>query len=192
MKVRRTSREEMRSRTARFGELRPRQQRYDSEHGIPLAAYEELAAKKIFLLMAPPGAGGASHHPAVQGAPGLVVSICECPPGNGPELHAHALTVETFLCLSGRFEVRWGEAIDERLVLEPLDMVCVPPNVMRAFRNVSSETARLLVMIQGDNQALNDVAFTPAVAERISQRYGEPVLQAFKSTVGMRFDAEIV
>ncbi|MEI8268115.1 MAG: cupin domain-containing protein, partial [Betaproteobacteria bacterium] len=127
---------EMEAHIARFARMKPKSRRYAEQAGIPAEAFEMIAAKNIFLLMAPEGAGGANASPAVKGAPGLTVNVCECPPGNGPMLHAHQSTRETFFCLRGRFEVRWGDQGELSTMLEEFDMIAVPPGVSRAFTNV--------------------------------------------------------
>lgn len=182
---------EMETRIARFGSLRPKSRRYAEQSGIPAEAFEMIAAKNIYLLMAPEGAGGANAAPAVTGAPGLTVNICECPPGNGPMLHSHQRTRETFFCLRGRFEVRWGDRGEHRTTLEEFDMVAVPTNVSRAFTNVGDTMAYLLVMIQGDNDELNDVAYSPEVGDEIVRRYGPTVKERFETTLGWNFKAGV-
>jgi uncharacterized RmlC-like cupin family protein len=182
---------EMEAYIARFARLHPKSRGYAEQAGIPAEAFEMIAAKSIYLLMAPGGAGGANAAPAVHGAPGLTVNICECPPGNGPMLHAHERTRETFFCLRGRFEVRWGDAGEQRTLLEEFDMIAVPPGVSRAFTNVGDGTAYLLVMIQGGNDDLNDVAYAPEVGAEIVRRYGAEVKQRFEQVLGWNFKAGV-
>ena len=182
---------EMEAHVARFARLKPKSRRYAEEAGIPAEAFEMIAAKNIFLLMAPEGAGGANAAPAVKGAPGLTVNVCECPPGNGPMLHAHQRTHETFFCLRGRFEVRWGSAGEHSTTLDEFDMIAVPPNVSRAFTNVGDSTAYLLVMIQGASEDLSDVAYAPEVGEQISRRFGAGVKQRFEEVLGWNFKAGV-
>jgi uncharacterized RmlC-like cupin family protein len=181
--------QEMEGRIARFASLMPKSRRYAEQAGIPAEAFEMIAAKNIYLLMAPEGAGGANAAPAVAGAPGLTVNVCECPPGNGPMLHAHERTRETFFCLRGAFEVRWGDRGEHATRLEEFDMIAVPPGVTRAFRNVTDRTAYLLVMIQGGNDDLDDVAYSPEVGEEIVRRFGPEVKARFESVLGWNFEA---
>jgi uncharacterized RmlC-like cupin family protein len=183
--------EQMATRIARFAALQPKSRRYAQASGIPAEAFEMIAAKHIYLLMAAAGAGGANAAPAVTGAPGLTVNLCECPPGNGPMLHVHQRTRETFLCLDGRFEVRWGDVGEHRTTLERFDLIAVPPKVSRAFTNVGETTAYLLVMIQGGDEELNDVAYAPAVGDAIRQRFGADVLRRFEEVLGWNFRAGV-
>ncbi len=72
----------------------------------------------------------------------MIVSVAECEPGNGPGLHRHLNSVENFFCLSGRFEIAWGDQGEHTLVLEPLDMISVPRGENRSFRNISNGFGR--------------------------------------------------
>ncbi len=191
MKTITPSPQDMERSIARFSNLKPKSRRYAEQSGIPAEAFEMIAAKTIYLLMAPADAGGANASPAVQGAPGLIVNICECPPGNGPMLHAHERTRENFLCLKGSFEVRWGDAGEHSTRLEPFDMIAVPPGVTRAFRNDGDDTAYLLVMIQGASDDLNDVAYSPQVGDEITQRFGAVVKSRFEDVLGWNFKAGV-
>jgi uncharacterized RmlC-like cupin family protein len=182
---------EMEARIPRFARLEPKSRRYAERSGIPAEAFEMVAARHIYLLMAPEAAGGANAAPAVRGAPGLTVNVCACPPGNGPMLHAHERTRETFFCLRGRFEVRWGDRGEHMTLLDEFDMVAVPPRVTRAFRKVGEDTAYLLVMIQGGNDDLNDVAYSPEVGKQIVQRFGPEVKERFETVLGWNFRAGV-
>ncbi|HVZ46603.1 MAG TPA: cupin domain-containing protein [Ramlibacter sp.] len=83
---------------------------------------------------------------AIPDAQDFHVAIVKAAPGKGSGLHSHT-TTEVFLPLSGRWSIQWGGKGHE-LMLETWDVISVPPNVMRGFRNESSEDA-YLVAIQG-------------------------------------------
>ena len=70
---------------------------------------EKITARKVYPVMAPADYQGRSAGAPVKGPRGLIVTIAECEPGNGPGLHRHLNTVENFMCLSGRFEIAWGD-----------------------------------------------------------------------------------
>jgi mannose-6-phosphate isomerase-like protein (cupin superfamily) len=138
---------QMEARVARFNRLQTYQTQNLATQGIPPGAMEKITARKVYPVMAPPDYQGRSAGAPVKGPRGLIVTIAECEPGNGPGLHRHLNTVENFMCLSGRFEIAWGDAGEHSLVLEPLDMISVPRGENRRFRNISNETGRLLVLI---------------------------------------------
>lgn len=185
MKTRQVTPAEMERHIARFAKLQPQKAEYE-KRGIPTAAFEMLAAKTIYLLMAPEGEQGSTASPAVTGQPGLTVNIVRCPPGNGPLLHAHMHTQENFMALSGRWEVRWGDAGEHATILEPFDLIAVPKGTGRQFRNVGKDDALLLVLIQGE-EALNDIYYAPEVGEELVRRFGSDTKAAFEK-IGFSFE----
>jgi hypothetical protein len=118
--------EAMEARVARFNKLQTYQRQNFEAYGIPAGAVERITARRVYPVMAPADYEGRSAGAPVKGPRGLIVSIAECEPGNEPGLHRHLNTVENFLCLSGRFEIAWGDRGEHVLVLEPLDMISVP------------------------------------------------------------------
>ena len=190
MKTIHVSPEEMEARTARFGQITPQSTSYAEDTGIPKEAYEMLTAKTLYLLMSPASQGGPmAQAPAVTTADKMSVIIAECPPGDRPLLHAHHKTNETFFCLNGRFRIRWGDEGENETYLEPLDMIAVPPGVVRDFTNVSDETARLLVWITGEAEDdFNDIEMPPVEAEKLKQKFGADILDKF-AAIGVSFNA---
>jgi mannose-6-phosphate isomerase-like protein (cupin superfamily) len=182
--------EKMAARVARFNKLQTYQTQNLATQGIPPGAMEKITARKVYPVMAPADYQGRSAGAPVKGPRGLIVSIAECEPGNGPGLHRHLNTVENFMCLSGRFEIAWGDAGEHSLVLEPLDMISVPRGENRRFRNVSNETGRLLVMIvpETDQQA-DPISYAPSLAREIANEYGKDALEGLQK-VGFKFEDE--
>ena len=181
--------EEMKNRIARFGDLQPSKKSFNPQTvGVPGEAYEMIAAHSVFSVMAPEGNTRGAAKPAVTGIPGLEVAIAVCPPGQGPALHSHDRTIESFLCVSGRFEVIWGDNAEHSVVLEQADFISVPPKVYRRFRNVSDvPDAKLLVLVQGGiKDTFGDVSFDPKLVPQINERFGEKVVENFKN-IGIFF-----
>ena len=169
---------------ARFDALQPTKGNYEAL-GIPTEAYEMLTAKTLYTLLAPGDAAGSHQFTAVKGPPGLSITIAECPPGDGPMLHAHMETHEIFFCLKGRFELLWGDEGQHRDVLEQYDMVNVPLGVSRAFRNITDENALLFVVIQGTNQ--NDIGYAKSIGDEVAEKYGPDVRDAIEEHTSMKF-----
>jgi mannose-6-phosphate isomerase-like protein (cupin superfamily) len=184
--------DEMASRIVRFDTIQPKKSRLEAAEGIPAKALEAIAANSIYLYMAPgtaPGAG--NQNPGIKSLDGLTVNICRCPPGDGPALHAHDRTVETFMTLRGEFEVSWGDTGEHLTALKQFDMISVPPRVMRSFRNIGTEEAILLVLIQGETRDVaTDVQYAPETGRRIADEFGEDVRTRIEQ-MGWRFDAEL-
>jgi quercetin dioxygenase-like cupin family protein len=190
MKAKSLSPEAMEARVARFNKLQTYQRQNFDTHGIPPGAVEKITARRVYPVMAPADYQGRSAGAPVKGPHGLIVSIAECEPGNGPGLHRHLNTVENFLCLSGRFEIAWGDQGEQKLTLEPLDMISVPCGENRSFRNVSDETGRLLVMIvpESDEQ-IDPISYAPSLAKEIESQYGRAALEGLQK-IGFKFEDE--
>jgi mannose-6-phosphate isomerase-like protein (cupin superfamily) len=181
--------EEMEStRVARFNKLQTYQRQNMDAHNIPPGAVEKVTARKVYPVMAPPDYQGRSAGAPVKGPRGLVVSIAECEPGNGPGLHRHLNTVENFFCLSGRFEISWGDNGEFKTVLEPNDMVSVPRGENRKFFNVSDVFGRLLVMIVPETDEQTDpISYAPSLAKEIETEYGKSALEGLQK-IGFKFE----
>src|SRR5262245_37188214 len=193
MKSIQVSADEMRPRTARFKDLRSYQYQNESASGIPMEVLEKIAAHRVYPLMVPESYSGRSAQAPIKSAPGLVLSIAECPPGDGPAMHVHEQTIENFFCLSGRFEIAWGDpGTEEAVILEPLDFISVPPGVPRKFTNIHvSETGRLFVIIHVQTSEQGDrIAFQPELRAEIERKHGPTTVEAL-DRIGIRFDAGI-
>jgi uncharacterized RmlC-like cupin family protein len=193
MKSIKVSKDEMRRRMARFKELKSYQYQNEAASGIPAEVMEKIAAHRVYPLMVPASYKGRSAQAPIKGAPGLVLSIAECPPGDGPAMHIHEQTIENFFCLSGRFEIAWGDPGEEQsVVLEPLDFVSVPPGVPRKFTNLhATETGRLLVVIHVQTAEQSDrISYQPELREEIERRHGRQTVEALDG-IGIRFDAGV-
>ncbi len=171
----------METRIARLGDMQPLSATSGDAIGVPRECRELVAAKNLYLLMAPENQGGPmAHNAAIAGPEHISVLVAECPPGDKPLLHAHHHTVENFMCLTGRFRIRWGDGGREHIDLEPFDMISVPPGVDRQFENISDDDARLLVVITGESSDdYNDISMPPEVTELIRGRFGQDVIDAY-------------
>ncbi|HTP95917.1 MAG TPA: cupin domain-containing protein [Burkholderiales bacterium] len=181
--------DQMNGRIARFNTLQPTRASFNEQNvGVPGDAYALIAAERVYSMLAPPANKRNAAKPAVTGAPGLEVVIAQCPPGQGPALHAHCETHEIFICMSGRYEVIWGDKGEHSVLLDPCDMIAVPPGVFRRFRNASDVAdAKLLVLVQGE-KTFADVKFDPAVGVEVERRWGAEVRENFRN-IGITFEA---
>jgi mannose-6-phosphate isomerase-like protein (cupin superfamily) len=190
MRMKSLTPEQMEDRVARFKKLQTYQRQNFETHNIPPGAVEKVAARRVYPVMAPADYQGRSAGAPVKGPRGLIVSIAESEPGNGPGLHRHLNTVENFFCLSGRFEISWGAQGEHTLVLEPLDMISIPRGENRSFRNMSNELGRLLVMIVPEtDEQVDPISYAPSLAKEIENEYGKIALEGLQK-IGFKFEDE--
>ena len=83
---------------------------------------------------------------AVEEAESYFIDYVKAGPNNGAALHSHG-SEETFIALTGRWEVYWGDDGGESVVLDPFDGIVVPGGVLRGFRNVGDEESVLLTVL---------------------------------------------
>jgi quercetin dioxygenase-like cupin family protein len=186
MKTIRISRQDMEKRIARFARLEPLPIQNQS---IPEKARDVVYARKLLSVI---GLESSAKTPISSGAPiagaaGMTMTLAVCPPGQGPGLHSHLQTYETFTVLKGRFELRWNDDGGESAILEQLDTISIPPGVCRAFRNVGDEEGILQVVITGGVHDMNDIAFTPDEKKRIDAV--APGVAAEFEKAGLTFNA---
>ena len=81
-------------------------------------------------------------------ADAIHLNLVRAEPGKAAPLHSHPVQ-EVFMPLSGTWEVSWGDSGEHALTLGPLDVIAVPPGIMRGFRNAGAEPAMLLAMVGG-------------------------------------------
>ncbi len=177
---------QMARRISRFKELKPLP---IQDAAIPEAARDVVYARKLLSVIGLADGPGTPINAGapIQGAAGLTMTLAVCPPGQGPGLHNHVNTYETFTVLKGRFEVTWNADGSGRTVLEAFDTISVPPGVCRAFRNIGDDEGVLQVLITGGVHDMNDIAFT-ARARRDIEAVGQGFVEQFEA-VGFRFDA---
>ncbi len=183
---------EMRTRIARFKDLVSTKARHAEGKGIPAEVLEMITAKSTFNVMSPANLGGqlSPNPPVVGGDAGVFrLGFATCPPGNGPGLHVHWRTHETFIALTGKWEIRWGDKGEERTTIEPFDLIAVPPGVTRQFINLSDKDATLLVIIQGRPGEFDDVGRVPETAQLIEQKFGRAMLAKLED-LGWQFTLE--
>jgi len=108
------------------------------------------------------------------------------PPNFGPTyLHVHKNTWETFFVISGKFKVTYGDDGQHAAILNPYDLIAIPPTVVRNFENLSDAPADLLVVIAGAEDA-TELFYTPSVRKEIEAMGGPQVIQLLER-VGLRF-----
>jgi quercetin dioxygenase-like cupin family protein len=184
MKTIQISKEEMEKRIARFQDLKPLPVQNES---IPEKARDVVYSRKLLSVIGLETSTPINAEAPIRGAAGMTLTLAVCPPGQGPGLHAHRRTYETFTVLKGEFEVSWNDEGTERTTLRAFDTICVPPGVCRAFRNIGQEEGILQVIITGGVHDMNDIAFSPKARREIEAV--RPGLAAEFERIGFTFDA---
>lgn len=180
------TREELERRVSRYGQLREMTTRSNELAGVSQEAVDVIFARKIMPVILDDTKNPFGSYAPIYGAARTTMFISILPPGQGPCLHSHNDTYETFFVLEGRIEYHIGEPIEHRITLDKWDAFSCPPNVYRGFRNVGSTDAVQLTVITGVSDGRDDVSMPDSIARRVRGEYGEPVLEAFKKV--FRFD----
>src|SRR5687768_17644071 len=135
MKTITLSQQQMQKRIARYRSLVPLPIQMSA---IPEKARDVIYSRKLLSVI---GLEANANTPInaeapIRGAAGMTMTLAVCPPGQGPGLHSHRQTYETFTVMQGRFEVSWNDDGSASTILELFDTVSFPPGVCRAFRNI--------------------------------------------------------
>ena len=121
----------------------------------------------------------------IFGAAGSTMFISIMPPGQGPCLHSHNGTFETFMVLEGTIEYFVGEPIEHRVTLNKWDVFSCPPKVYRGFKNVGETDAVQLTVITGVDEGRDDVSMPDTIAQQVGKDYGEEIVDAFRSVFSL-------
>jgi quercetin dioxygenase-like cupin family protein len=180
------TREELERRVSRYGELKEMTTRSKELAGISQDAVDIIFARKIMPVILDNTKNPFGSYAPIIGAAGTTMFISILPPGQGPCLHSHNGTYETFMVLEGRIEYHIGEPIAHRITLDKWDAFSCPPFIYRGFRNVGTTDAVQLTVITGLTQDRDDVSMPDSIAQQVRREHGEPVLDAFKTV--FKFD----
>jgi uncharacterized RmlC-like cupin family protein len=85
--------------------------------------------------------GGSEISQATTGATNIFMGRFRVPPATQSRPHYHENCESAVYMLSGRIEIQWGDHLEERLLVEPGDMLYVPPRQTHIVRNVSDAEA---------------------------------------------------
>ena len=179
-KIHTPTRQELDSRVSRFGQLREMTTRTTELAGISQEAVDIIFARKIMPVILDDTKNPFGSYSPIVGAARTTMFISIMPPGQGPCLHSHNDTYETFMVLDGRIEYRIGDPVEHSITLDKWDVFSCPPNVYRGFRNVGTTDAVQLTVITGISEGRDDVSMPDTVAREVRDGHGLAVLEAFK------------
>jgi len=80
------------------------------------------------------------------------VTYLKCAPGKGIGTHAHA-TPEVFIVMTGKWSITLGVDAEQESIVEPWDIIAVPPNAMHGAVNISEEDGWLMTINAGHGGA---------------------------------------
>jgi uncharacterized RmlC-like cupin family protein len=90
--------------------------------------------------------GGAEISQATTGAHNIYMGIFRVPAGSRGRPHYHDACESALFMLAGSIEIRWGDQLEQSLVVDPGDMLYVPPRETHTVRNLSdSDPAEYVV-----------------------------------------------
>jgi uncharacterized RmlC-like cupin family protein len=90
--------------------------------------------------------GGAEISQATTGATNIYMGVFRVPAGAQSRPHYHENCESALYMLSGSIEIRWGDHLEDRVTVEPGDMLYVPPRQTHVVVNRSaSEPAEYVV-----------------------------------------------
>ena len=188
MKTIEIPRADMEERIARYAELKSLKTQQGGKY--PLEALDVVYARELLPVIALDQAVDTpltTDETPITGAGGMTITLARCPPGQGPGLHSHRKTFETFTVLKGRFELFWGDEGSDAIEIGLFDTISVPPGVCRGFRNVSDEEGLLQVIITGGVHDMEDIDFRPEIGDEVRSLSPE-LLETLEET-GMSFTA---
>lgn len=90
--------------------------------------------------------GGAEISQATTGAHNIYMGVFRVPAGARSRPHYHESCESAVYVLAGSMRVQWGDHLEHEVVLEPRDLVYVPPRETHVIENVSeTEPAEYVV-----------------------------------------------
>ncbi len=190
MKTLKLTKSYMEKRISRFLNLKPLPIQMDET--VPQSGKDIVYARQLLSVIGLDPSEGKT--PINSGAPiigagGITITLAKCPTGQGPGLHNHLATFETFTVLEGEFLIKWNDDGSEELRLNKYDTISIPPGVCRSFTNVGKEEGLLQVIISGGVHDMNDISFTPNAAKKMNDI--QPNLSKKFEDAGFKFNAGI-
>ena len=171
--------EEIEARIARYDQLEAMSTSKDLDW-VPQEAMDVVYARRILPMILEDTKSPFGRTAPIKRAGGLTMYISVLPPGQGPCLHSHNNTFETFMVLEGEIEYYIGDPVAHTVRLGKYDCFSCPPLVHRGFSNVGTGPAIQLTVITGENQGnRDDVVMPHSIAERVRKEHGDKVHEAF-------------
>jgi len=172
--------EELDARISRFDELKPMSTAEDLGW-VGQEAMDVVYARKLMPVVLEDTKNPFGNDAPIIGAAGSTMFVSIMPPGQGPCLHSHNSTFETFIVLEGTIEYYIGDPVKHTRVLNKWDALSCPPRVYRGFKNVGDANAVQLTVITGIVEGADDVSLPDSIAQQVVKDHGEKVAEAFQT-----------
>lgn len=188
MKTKTINKQEMMKRVSFFKKLKPLPIQLDKN--IPQEGMDIVYARELLSIIGLDGdinKTPINKNAPITGASGITMTIAKCPPGQGPGLHNHQATFETFTVLKGEFLISWNDDGSEELIIKKFDTISIPPGVCRSFKNISTQDGLLQVIISGGIHDMSDIAFTRDAKNKMEKI--KPNLSKHFESIGFKFNA---
>ena len=174
------TKEEIESRVSRFSKLQPMSTSNDLAW-VGQEAMDVFYARKLMPVILDDTKNPFGNQAPIIGAAGSTMFVSIMPPGQGPCLHSHNGTFETFIVLDGTIKYEIGEPVAHSVTLEKWDVLSCPPNIYRGFHNVGDTDAVQLTVITGAGEGRDDVSMPDSIAKKVEKDFGKRVVDAFRS-----------
>jgi uncharacterized RmlC-like cupin family protein len=97
--------------------------------------------------------GGSEVSAETVGAQGIFMGVFRVPPGGRSRPHFHEGCESACYMLSGQMKISWGDRLQDQVVLEPGDLLYVPPHETHVLENLSeTEPAEYVVARNAPNE----------------------------------------
>ena len=167
--ARQVTREQMRARLVRYGELVPCRTAFIDTR---TPGSEE---KENFTIIGPGVAENPDQHVHIREPHGFNIGAARQPPGCVNSQHSHE-TAEVFWIHAGRWRFMTGEhGEDGEVVLEPGDTISIPIHAFRGFENIGGDAGFMFAALGGDDPGR--VTWAPYVFDD-ARKYGLVLLES--------------
>jgi uncharacterized RmlC-like cupin family protein len=129
------TRAEMLARIARFGEQAPDPKAFPDLN-------DPARKRDVVYMISPDETAGDA---AISQPHGFHMSILTMNKGVRPTVHAHPYN-EIFMPIDCKFAFFWGDDCQESVVLDPLDVISIPPGVFRTFENLEDRPGHVMAI----------------------------------------------
>ena len=134
-------------RIAKFNELTP------STLPFVEGRLEGHKERKNYSIVGPGVAEDSEQSVKISKAHGYNLGAVSANPKNGSGLHSHT-TAEVFLIYSGKWRFYWGEDGKNEIILGKGDIISMPTNMFRGFKNAGDEEGLIFVVLGNDDPGI--------------------------------------